>query len=273
MQNPLFSLLRFPNAVIAGAGVALGHLCLLEPIDVGNLILGVLSLAVLAMAGNVQNDFYDRDTDAVNRPDRAIAAGVISPEAARGLSILLYVASVSLGLGISLAHGILVVGMAFLLGAYNKTLKGMPLAGNLAVALLCAFSLYFAEYPGWPYYTLLPSLFAFVTTMAREIIKDIEDIPGDEAAGMETLPIRYGVGIAKRWLWGFLLATLVLLPWGFWVFPNGMAYGVVVVIAVLPTLGMVGSMVARRDPVWGGAQRWMKWVMLAGMAAVGAGVV
>ncbi len=273
MQNPWLGLFRLNNALIAGAGVALGHLCLPGAVQIGPLVLGVLSLAVLDMAGNIQNDVFDQQTDAVNRPDRAVAAGLVSPEAARGLATLMYVASVSLALGIGLSHGVLVIGMALLLYGYNRALKGMPLAGNFAVSLLCAIALYFSEYPGIPYYTLLPALFAFTTTMAREIVKDIEDMPGDSAAGMETLPIRYGVGTAKRWLWGFLGVTLVLLPWGWWVFPNRVAYTVVVLVAVLPALGRVGAYVARRDPVWGGAQRWMKWVMLAGMGAIGVGVV
>ena len=57
-----------------------------------------------------------------------------------------------------------------------------------------------------------------VTTLAREMIKDVEDVAGDEAVGARTLPLVYGVGVAMRATVGVLFLTLLLTPLPFLLF-------------------------------------------------------
>jgi 4-hydroxybenzoate polyprenyltransferase len=52
------------------------------------------------------------------------------------------------------------------------------------------------------------SFFAFITTLTREIIKDIEDFEGDNAYGRKTLPIMLGVTYSKWVVIGLNIITV-----------------------------------------------------------------
>jgi 4-hydroxybenzoate polyprenyltransferase len=97
---------------------------------------------------------------------------------------------------------------------YTTSLKKRPLVGNLVVAFFCAgvaILIWFAELPAWwalqrqsPHTAAaLQSVlswyagFAFLSTLFREIVKDLEDREGDRAAGCRTLPIVAGERVAK----------------------------------------------------------------------------
>jgi geranylgeranylglycerol-phosphate geranylgeranyltransferase len=85
--------------------------------------------------------------------------------------------------------------------------------GNLIVALVLGLAL---VYGGWMLGPLGPVLvgaaFAFLTTLAREITKDVEDAEGDAAAGARTLPVMYGSDTALRIVLVILIITLLLTP-------------------------------------------------------------
>jgi 4-hydroxybenzoate polyprenyltransferase len=121
----------------------------------------------------------------------------------------------------------------FLLWAYARWFKKMLLVGNLLVAFFCAFVAWVVFYAeqmndysraddqsiAWGrIYMLIVfiayAFFAFISTLFREIIKDIEDADGDAAEGCRTLPIVFGQLVAKRVALGvgvfFLLATIGL---------------------------------------------------------------
>jgi 4-hydroxybenzoate polyprenyltransferase len=104
------------------------------------------------------------------------------------------------------------MGMAALLWMYNRRWKRAPLAGNLCVSLLCALAVYFPEWPGLPLYTGIPVLFAFLTTLAREIAKDLQDRPGDKIAGYRTWPLVSGPTRPGQTVLGLHIAIAVLLP-------------------------------------------------------------
>jgi 4-hydroxybenzoate polyprenyltransferase len=55
------------------------------------------------------------------------------------------------------------------------------------------------------------ALFAFLISFAREIVKDIQDIKGDSANAIRTLPVVYGIKISKFIVLIFLAAIVALL--------------------------------------------------------------
>jgi 4-hydroxybenzoate polyprenyltransferase len=280
-------LVRLPNVLVAGGGVWLGHACLPGPIEMGAAWAGSASLALLAAAGNVHNDILDLPVDRINRPDRPLPSGRVSPGAAGLLAGALLAASLLAGFAVGAAHGLLVCGMGGLLWAYNRRLKALPLLGNLSVSLLCALAVYFPEFPrpfaagdaalpsGWPVYTALPALFAFVTTLARELAKDAEDIPGDRAAGWRTFPLQFGLPATRMAVLALAAATLLLLPAPMLAEALGYhaAYAVAAALLAVPLLLRILAAAGRREPAWGRIQRDLKWTMLAGMAAILAGVL
>jgi geranylgeranylglycerol-phosphate geranylgeranyltransferase len=280
-------LVRLPNVVVAGGGVWLGHACLPGPVDMGAAWAGSLSLALLAASGNVHNDLLDLPVDRINRPERPLPGGRVTPGAAGALAGILLAASLAAGFAVDSAHGLLVCAMGALLWAYNRHLKALPLWGNLAVSLLCALAVYFPEFPRpfaaggdapppvRPIYTALPALFAFVTTLAREIAKDAEDIPGDRAAGWSTFPLRFGLPATRAAVLLLAAGTLLLLPVPMLAgaLEYHAAYAVAAALLAVPLLLRVLAAAGRLDPDWGRIQRDLKRTMLAGMVAILAGVL
>lgn len=265
-------LARLPNALTAGLGVWLGRLCLPDSFDFRAAALGSGAMALLAAAGNMQNDVLDLQADRINRPDRPLPSGRIALRSAALAAAALYLAAMALAFALGVPEGLLAAGMALLLCLYNLKLKALPLWGNLVVALLCALAIYLPELPGFPAHTGFPVLFAFLATLAREVSKDAEDVPGDIAAGFSTLPIRFGNGAAKAAAGAACAAVILLLPVPWLVLDYRAGYAWAAALGPLPLLLWTLYRILRPQTDWKTVQRTLKWSMLAGMAAIFAGV-
>ena len=99
-----------------------------------------------------------------------------------------------------------------LLWAYSNQLKRLPFWGNLSVSLLTALAIiitgiFFGSYPDvlWLY-----TGFAFFFTLLRELVKDIEDIKGDESFGCRTIPVIWGIPGAKKVIFVIILIIALL---------------------------------------------------------------
>lgn len=279
-------LVRLPNALVAGGGVWLGHACLAaDPaaaggaaagsggLDIRAASLGSLAMALLAAAGNAHNDLLDLPVDRVNRPDRPLPSGRLRPAAAAAAAALLALASLACAAALGWGPALLTAAMACLLAAYNLRLKALPLVGNLAVALLCALAVYLPELPDAPARTGIPALFALLATLARELAKDAEDMPGDRTAGWRTFPLAAGLPATRGVLMGLTASVLLLLPVPFLVMGYGAAYALLAGLLAAPLLVLILFGLFDRIPDWGRIQRGWKGIMLAGMAAILAGVL
>jgi len=190
-------------------------------LDVFNFSLLVLSVVLIAAGGNIINDIYDQETDEINKPHKKIIGTHISET--MGLVLYLLCTVFGIGIGYYLAHYFLqdnsfllfhLISPA-LLWVYASNLKKTALIGNIVVALLAAFvplAVLTFEYGamlltywdviqmnvlGNPFqymfdWTFYLALFAFITTLIRELIKDIEDVEGDEQTQMKTLAVKIG---------------------------------------------------------------------------------
>lgn len=232
-----------------------------------------LAAALIAGAGNTLNDVADLKIDRVNRPQRPLPAGHLSRPAALIHSLVLALA----GTGIALWLGPALGGMALLVAAalalYDLWLKRRALWGNLLVSALAAATFPFgALAAGQLGRAWIPAGFAFLFHLGREIVKDIEDVEGDQAQGVRTLPLRIGDRAAARlaaaiWL---LLAAYVWWPW------LGGIYSwqyLAPVLGVDALLLWAGWRLLRDQTAAPGAHlgRRVKWGMLLGLVAVVAG--
>ncbi|HKP95847.1 MAG TPA: UbiA family prenyltransferase [Fibrobacteria bacterium] len=266
-------LARLANAATAGAGVWLGHACLPGPLAWKAAALGSGAMALLAAAGNMQNDVLDLQADRINRPDRPLPSGRVARGRVAAVSAVLYLLAVLAGFALGASEGFLTFGMGLLLCAYNLRLKAMPLWGNLAVAALCALAIYLPELGRLPDYTLIPVLFAFLTTLAREVAKDAEDVAGDTAIGYSTLPIRFGQGAAKGVTAAACILVVLLLPVPWLHLRYHTGYAVLAALGPLPLLATILAALKLPGTDWRAVQRRLKWTMLAGMGAILAGVL
>jgi len=188
-------LIRAPNLLIAAAGVLAGGWIALGRIAFPKeLVFAALSGMALGAAGNTWNDIRDVVADRVNRPGgRPLAAGQVS----RGLADLIVFDGALLGLACAgLVSGWLFLAAVAALAvmfAYSPLLKPVPLLGNLAVAVVAGSPpFYGAVAVGVPAAGIVPWVLAAWLHFVREIVKDVEDEPGDRTIGRRTLPIVVG---------------------------------------------------------------------------------
>lgn len=229
------TLTRPVNAVAAGLAAIVAYLIATGTVVPATLLLMVVVTLVTA-AGNVINDYFDVEIDRVNRPDRPIPAGLVSLQAARAYAVTLFLAGIlvclftnTLCIAIAIFNSLLLVG-------YAAWLKRTPLLGNITVSYLAASMFLFGGalggLPGLLH--VMPfAVMTFFAMLARELVKDGEDVEGDRVSGAVTIPIRYG--IKATMLLAFFCALLGVvssfapyLRWGSWY-----AGGILLVDAVI----------------------------------------
>ncbi|MFC3478721.1 geranylgeranylglycerol-phosphate geranylgeranyltransferase [Halobacterium litoreum] len=144
-------------------------------------------------AGMAINDYFDREVDRINNPERAIPRGAVSPRGALAFSVVLFLGAVVLAALLPpLALGIAAVNLVGLV-TYTQYFKGLPGAGNALVAYLGGSTFLFgAAAVGDPLAGGVLAALAALSTLTREIVKDVEDIEGDREEGLNTLPIAIG---------------------------------------------------------------------------------
>ncbi|WP_201986246.1 geranylgeranylglycerol-phosphate geranylgeranyltransferase [Hymenobacter rubidus] len=226
LRTALPTLVRWPNLLIMLLCMALVRAGLLLPDaplreSLLDLRFGALVLAALlvAAAGYIINDYYDVKIDAINRPDRLVVGRVVNRRKAMLAHMLLSGAGVLLAGWLHPVLGAVTLGTALLLWGYSARFKRVALVGNASIATLTAALVLLPELQlqlarndsnsvVWPY-----ALAAFLLTMVREIVKDVEDMRGDAQHGCRTLPLVWGVARTK-WVTGFFLACLAFLTAG-----------------------------------------------------------
>lgn len=277
----LVRLLRPLNFVLFVAGVALGGILaagfeVFRGSNLSEMILAMCSAACIGGAANAINDVYDIEIDRVNRPVRPLPSGEVSESIARALWVVLSFVGIALGLFVSLLHAFIALGVAVLLWLYSFRFKRKLLVGNVVISIVLGLAiLYGGLVPAVGSLTavLVGAAFAFLTTFVREIIKDIEDIRGDQEQHARTLPIVLGSGFAARVALGVLVLTLIALPIptliGFsrsflgYIIPAGCA-----LLYVAWPLLTISSMNADTQRAASTSSRWMKITMVLGVAAL-----
>ena len=240
-----FTLFRFGNSLTGLIGVIFGSLLALDQIPRGDLasitILHGLSFWAFMCSWNALNDILDVEIDKLNQPNRPLPSGDISLNNAKILTAILmcfslfclvYAGYISSSIEDGLenwAPSILIWLLAiFLLTNYESSsnyslkLKDRGLPGNFAISLSVGMVILFGAAGVFePTEPRVLSLFfiGLSYNLAREIVKDIEDMEGDE--GRNTLAMRIGVEKARVLAWLILLLTMVsiLAPFALEIFP------------------------------------------------------
>jgi geranylgeranylglycerol-phosphate geranylgeranyltransferase len=175
-----------------------------------NIFLAAIAAALTASAGNVINDIFDFEIDKINQPSRPLPSGKISRKEAYILYLTFLLISISISILISLPALIFVLFSHLLLFLYSKYLKRILLLGNLTVAFLTGLVFIFGGIVvGSPSAAIVPALFAFLINLIRELVKDMQDINGDQAAGLQTFPIKFGMQNSK-FIISFLIFILII---------------------------------------------------------------
>jgi geranylgeranylglycerol-phosphate geranylgeranyltransferase len=172
---------------IIALGGAEGDMLLLLPV--------FIAVFLITGAGNAVNDYFDASIDAVNRPERPIPSGRIERRSVLTAATLLFAAGAVISFFIGLIPFIIAAYNSLLLFFYAFSLKRKVFVGNLSVSYLTGSTFLFG---GSAFgqegirLTLVLFLLSMLATLAREIVKAIEDMKGDMKEGAATLPIRIG---------------------------------------------------------------------------------
>ncbi|HOX81579.1 MAG TPA: geranylgeranylglycerol-phosphate geranylgeranyltransferase [Chryseolinea sp.] len=197
----LLKLTRFGNLLIIGLAQYFTAAFLIEKNTVFDFHLLLLSSStvLIAAAGYIINDYYDIKIDFINKPERVVIGRSIARRYAILFHVVLSCTGILIGASLSLRIGAVNIVSVFLLWLYSNNLKRLPLIGNVTVAFLTGLSIYMIEiyYHSGKSMILIYATFAFFMTLIREIIKDMEDLKGDNSFGCKTLPITVGVRKTK----------------------------------------------------------------------------
>ena len=233
-------------------------------------ILAMVSIWCLCAGANVLNDVCDVQIDRHNKSDRPLASGRVSERAAVGLAIAMYI----LGAGLSILlspHHVLISGIIIVLTVlYNITLKRRLLIGNLVAAGAASLAFVYGGMLGPDvYYILIPTGFAFLFHFGREILKDMEDIPGDRAGHVVSAPIRLGVSSARLIITVTFLSLMVTTIWPYAAGWFGMRYLALVSLVDLILVYVLWSVWRDTSPDNAGRlSRILKANMVIGVMAV-----
>ena len=161
-------------------------------------------------AGNILNDYFDVEIDRINRPQRPIPAGLIQPRTALFYAIFLFALGTAAVVPVFNRQLAIIIPFAlFFLITYTKFFKPRPLWGNLIVSAILGMTFLFgSSIFGDIRVGIVPCLLAFGFNFVREIVKDMQDVAGDQARGARTFPLVYGLTAARRLV---IVATLILM--------------------------------------------------------------
>lgn len=231
MLKKYLRLIRLPNLIIIALSQILIRYCLIIPAFVASYFatnsfpshlsafhfsLLVTSTILIAAAGYIINDYFDVHIDEINKPGMNIIGKDVSERNAKRLFYALSAIGILIGFYLAVkidkpVMGLIHVFTAVSLWMYSSHFKRRLFSGNIIISFLCALSLlvvglFEPEFYGNFNFIMWFAVPAFLLSFVRELIKDIEDIDGDELSQCKTAPIVLGIKTTK-----FIVAILILL--------------------------------------------------------------
>jgi len=240
-------LLRLTNSLPATGLVLLGaHLTGGWPPSRATLLAASAMWAITSF-GYVTNDLYDIEADRINKPDRPLPSGQISRRSACAVAAILAASAIALASLIDmLALTAACFAIATLMG-YNAWLKRTVLIGNLIIATLSGATLFVGGYTVGQLRPLLwPSALVSLFILAREILKTIEDVPGDRRAGMRTIATAWGPRWAGRVFAGVIGGHIIVSVIAYWLAGFSPLY--LALVAVMDIGLLYSALIVTRAP-------------------------
>ena len=268
----------------------------IEPVSTMSLVLFLISILATAAAGNIINDIADIEIDRINKPQKMIVGEKVTVETARKAYFALVSVAVITALLLSYQSKsfnlFIVIGMVNgLLWFYAQRYKRQFVIGNVVVAFLGGllvlvaglFDLFFLmkEPISWAKATTVMQMmlevvavyavFAFFVSLIRELVKDMEDIKGDEKTGCRTIPVVLGISVSTYLVWTLQVVLLAMIGW--WqlkLFTDGAvaAFGFLFItdsLLVLSGIQLLGSPKKRELSI---VSVLLKLVMLTGILSI-----
>jgi 4-hydroxybenzoate polyprenyltransferase len=246
--SAFFRLVRWPNLLFIALTQTLFYFCILIPsfyqgvpfheniLKPGDFTLLCISSVLIAAAGYIINDYFDLHIDRINKPEKVVVEKIIKRRWAIIWHWILSGLGILIGFYLSWKIRNVFIGPSnmacvLLLWFYSTTFKKKLLVGNVLISFLTAWVigvLYLSEFRFHRFvdpefhgalsrvykFTLVYGSFAFIISLVREVIKDMEDMEGDARYGCRTMPVVLGLNASKFfcacWL-TLLVAALIFI--------------------------------------------------------------
>ena len=302
----LLKLIRLPNLFFIALTQVLFYYAVVVPVlkqvgqvpELNDLQLSLLVAAsvFIAAAGYIINDYFDINIDEVNKPRKNVVDQVIS----RRWAMLLHFIFSGIGLGLSfylslstnqwsiVITNFICIGLLF---GYSASLKRKLLSGNILISLLTAWVILIitSTESYYLYYTQVDNIvleahrkiirignlyagFAFISSLIREAIKDMEDMEGDARYGCRTMPIVWGINTSKVYVGVWLvvlIAILVIVQFYVLQFRWWMPVIYSFVLIIAPMLYIFYKLFSATRPAdFHHLSGWIKAVMLTGIVSM-----
>lgn len=227
-------LIRPHNCLLAGLAVLAGAIVASQEMPLPIIIFAFAAAAAICAGGNAINDYCDRKIDAVNRPERPIPSGRISASRALSTGRYLFLIGVLFAAPLGLPCVLLAVLNSLVLALYSAELKRGGLIGNLAIGYLVGSTFLFGGLAVNKLQAVsILAAMAALSTIGRELVKDIQDMRGDRKSGLRTFPLLYGPKAAVILGTSFIAAAIVLSPLPFLLGLFGKTYLMLVIISAV----------------------------------------
>jgi len=290
-------LIRWPNLVMMALSLVLIRWVLFYPLQIPvvlsdfHYLLLIFSTVCMGAMGYIVNDLFDLENDRVNKPERITIGKSISTRFAWNATYFFFLVGAALGWYLGQISGRWMYGLinsitGFWLYLYASDFKGRPLLGNILISFLSAgvltYPIFFDVLPRWPLdpedvgrqialILCIYFAFAFLISLMRELVKDLQDTEGDKKVRLRTVPLAWGKNVARAMI--FSLGTVVTA--GLIYILIGMAEGdiysviyliIFVLLPLLVSLFITLKAKKRQDYLW--ASRLLKICMLDAILSI-----
>ncbi|WP_420401008.1 geranylgeranylglycerol-phosphate geranylgeranyltransferase [Flagellimonas sp.] len=273
----LFSVVRGYNILVITLAQYLASIFILSPqtslrevvLDL-NLFLIVTASGLVIASGYIINNFYDAEKDLINKPRKSMLDRLVSQRFKLTTYFILNFLAVLAASYISFRAVLFFSSYIFGIWLYSHKLKRVPFLGNLVSASLAIapFFVVFVYYGNFETVIFVHALFLFLLILAREMIKDLENMAGDMAQNYKTIPILYGPKVSKVII-GFLI-VLTLVPALLLIKSFDVGYMHLYFIACIVLLGLFIILLwkarGKKHYVW--LHNILKFIIVAGVISI-----
>jgi len=298
-------LIRFKNLIIIALTQYLIRYAIIEPmislssfelqLSHFNFFLMSLATVLIAAGGYIINDYFDTRIDRINRPDLVLIDRYIKRRVAMGAHIVSSFAGIIIGFYVAYQAGVYQLGFIYAISSgmlwfYSTNFKRQLFIGNLVISFLTALvpiivPLFEIPLLNKKYVEILLetntnflyllrfvgaySIFAFISSLIREIVKDMEDVSGDLSFGRTTIPIAFGIEKSKAIIIALSLILIIGLAYiqHLQIEANDYIFFFYILLSIqLPMAYFIFKIIKAKEKVeFAFASRIIKFIMLAGV--------
>ena len=300
----LFRLIRLPNLIIVAVTQALIYYQLLHKtfrnysltgsFNSFEFVLFVIATILITASGYIINDIFDIETDRINKPDKRIIQVHLSISNAWKIyfSMILTGALISLYLAVQrndLLYWFIYPVAVFLLFGYSRWFKGIPYFGNILISLFCAAvpGIFFLSEASilnelkikdlssfLSLHKLLLSyvIFAFLTNLYREIVKDLQDEAGDKLANINTAAVYFGKKTTRfvALFIALIISMVITFTFSQAIFSNiPYLFALQCLLIQIPlSVSIIKLIQAKDDKAYRNVGLWIKLIMINGLILI-----